>query len=241
MFIESIHSVINAHPWLLLVTFFVLVAVIVVVSLFCRASRKKEIEKFAGRYGWKFSVDYKTPEELFKQTGFSFFNKEENRCAENFVTGMENSYSKVIYFDYSYETYDGSRENESERYYRYFFSCALVTLNEGELPSFRLEPETILTRMAEKTAGLQDIDFDDFPDFSDNYRLEGEDEELVRKFFNRTVLESFERQKGLDVYAKGRQMLVVKQRVGTIRIYPFLENVRDIASTLGAEIKKFRP
>ena len=95
--------------------------------------------------------------------------------------------------------------------------------------------------MAEKTTGLQDIDFDDFPDFSDNYRLEGEDEELVRKFFNRTVLESFERQKGLDVYAKGRQMLVVKQRVGTIRIYPFLENVRDIASTLGAEIKNFRP
>lgn len=232
-------SIINSHPWVIAAAVAVIMACLVLFTVLRRAGRTKEIKKLSEKYGWKFDEKLKTPEELFKQTGFDFFNKEENRWAENFITGIENNCYKAEYFDYSYETYDSARESEADRYYRYFFSCVLVTFNEGALPSFRLEPETLLTRMAEKT-GLQDIDFEDFPDFSDNYRLEGKDEAIVRKFFNRAVLESFERQKGLDVYAEGRQMLVVKQRAGTIRIYQFLENVKDIAVTLGAEIKKFQ-
>lgn len=230
-------SFISKHPMMLLAIALMLMAIIIFFSLFYHAARKKELRKFARRYGWKFLESWKTPEELFEQTGFDFFKDKTSANVSNFIIGIENSYSKIEFFDYSYEIYEPFYENEADKYRRQYFSCALILLNEGRLPAFRMEPETLLTRLGEKT-GLQDIDFDEAPDFSDNYRLEGDDIAEVRKFFNRTVLYAFERQKGLRVYAKDRKLLIINQQVGTGKIYYFLEKARDIASTLGAEAKK---
>ena len=45
--------------------------------------------------------------------------------------------------------------------------------------------------------GMQDIDFDQHPEFSDQFRLTGEDEGAIRDFFDQELLDFFAPQNGL--------------------------------------------
>ena len=241
--IASIKGLFSAHPWLIVVVWVLLSVILVFVSLRMRKTRKNIIRntayKFGRIQGWSFKEKLLSPEQLLEKYGFDFFKKGENRYAENFIEGVENPYFSLVYFDYSYEEQNSADPNDISRFSRRFFSCAVINIKDGEMPAFRLEPETLITKAAEKIAGgKKDIDFEQAPDFSDNYYLYGDNEDVIRNFFNMSVIRSFESHKGLTVYAEGRKILVISPLMGAEKISMFMETAQDIAGTLGYEARK---
>lgn len=237
--IASLTGFVSAHIWIILVVWALLSVILVIVSLRMRKTRKNIIRKTAYRCGGMFKEKLLSAEQLSEQSGFDFFKRGENRYAENFIEGIESPYFRLTYFDYSYEEQNSADPNDPSRFSRRFFSCALIDTKDGEIPTFRLEPETLLTRAAEKVAGgKKDIDFEQAPDFSDNYYLYGDNVDVIRNFFNMSVIRSFESHKGLTVYAEGRKILVISPMMGAEKISMFVETAQDISSTLVYEARK---
>lgn len=72
------------------------------------------------------------------------------------------------------------------------------------IPQLLMRPEGLLDKLG-TMMGMQDIDFEEYPEFSDQYLLKGEDEELIRYNMNDKVLKFFTIQKnwyleGLNYY-----------------------------------------
>ena len=58
------------------------------------------------------------------------------------------------------------------------------------LPEFFMKPETFFHKVGE-WLGMEDIDFVEFPEFSDQYRLKGDNEDFIRHTMNEKVLHFF--------------------------------------------------
>ena len=92
-------------------------------------------------------------------------------------------------FDFSYVISSG----KSSRTYSQ--SVLFVESYRLALPEFWMYPEHIFHRLG-NWFGIQDIDFEDFPEFSKSYQLRGEDEYYIRSQMNQQVLRHFTNQKG---------------------------------------------
>ncbi len=77
---------------------------------------------------------------------------------------------------------------------------------EAELPQFMLTPEGLRARIAAFFGG-QDLDFDDSPEFSRAYRLQGQDEGAVRGLFTPDLRHVFAAQPGQHVAGAGRELM----------------------------------
>jgi hypothetical protein len=71
------------------------------------------------------------------------------------------------------------------------------------LPKFALSPENWLSRVGQ-VFGMQDIDFDESPEFSKMYRLKGPNEPLIRKLFTSEIRRFFEATPKQQVAGGGR-------------------------------------
>jgi hypothetical protein len=71
------------------------------------------------------------------------------------------------------------------------------------LPKFALSPEDWLSRVGQ-VFGMQDIDFDESPEFSRMYRLKGPNEPLIRKLFTNEIRRFFEATPKQQVAGGGR-------------------------------------
>jgi len=76
------------------------------------------------------------------------------------------------------------------------------------MPVFTLEKEGIYEKL-EGAFGM-DIDFNDFPDFSDKYRLKGLSEKEVRAFFNKDLLRFFEQNTFYNVESLINEVVIYK-------------------------------
>ena len=79
-------------------------------------------------------------------------------------------------FEYSYVTGGGQHSN------RHRFTAMLWESAEANLPRFTMVPEGFFRRLSQRF-GAQDFDFDEDPDFSRAYQLQGDDERAVRALF----------------------------------------------------------
>ena len=79
-------------------------------------------------------------------------------------------------------------------------------------PTFAMQPEGRLLGLFAKIAGLQDIDFEDYPVFSAKYLLSGEDPEAIRVFFNASLLDYFTEHQGLEVRASENRLVMARPR-----------------------------
>lgn len=86
-------------------------------------------------------------------------------------------------------------------------TAALVTL-EKTIPLFTIEKEHILDRLA-ALAGYDDIDFDNFKNFSDKFRLKGKDESAVRGFFHSDLIQFLEQECIYRLESAGNNILVL--------------------------------
>jgi len=92
---------------------------------------------------------------------------------------------KIIHiFDYQY-TITAGNSSRTFRQTVYFFNSKQLGLTE-----FYLRPEYFIHRI-KAWFGVEDIDFESHPEFSDNYYLTGENEDRIRHHFDENVLRFF--------------------------------------------------
>lgn len=101
-------------------------------------------------------------------------------------------------FDYQFTISTG---NSSRTFKQTVF---FVESKELGLPQFWMKPESFFHRVG-AYLGFEDIDFEEYPKFSENYYLKGEDEEYIRGTLNDEFLKFFSVEKkwyleGLNYY-----------------------------------------
>jgi MFS superfamily sulfate permease-like transporter len=79
------------------------------------------------------------------------------------------------------------------------------------IPIFTLEEEALFDKFMEKVF-INDIDFDDFPVFSDRFRLQGINEKSVRNFFKKEIIEYFEKNSIYHIDSLGAELIFYKPK-----------------------------
>lgn len=90
--------------------------------------------------------------------------------------------STVRIFDYQYKTGKNGRKHHQTVFF--------VESKKLGLPQFLMKPENLFHKIG-SLLGMQDIDFEAYPKFSNNYLLRSADEEYIRHIMNEEVLHYF--------------------------------------------------
>lgn len=121
-----------------------------------------------------------------------------------------------------------SRSRSTTRTFAYFESPDL------RWPTFTLQPEGMLVSLFSDLVGVQDIDFDEFPLFSQKYHLSGRYPDRIRQFFTPDLLQFFTDNTGLEV--RGERNGVVLVRPGEPcepgELEAFIEHATDVFTQL---------
>ena len=107
-------------------------------------------------------------------------------------------------FDYKYVR--GGGKNRKTIKQTVFF----VKSKRLGLPHFLMKPETFFHRIG-TYLGMQDIDFEEYPTFSQNYLLQGEDEEYIRATMDDEVLKFFSVEKDWSVEGVNYYLIIYKK------------------------------
>ncbi|MDX2195358.1 MAG: SulP family inorganic anion transporter [Cytophagales bacterium] len=99
----------------------------------------------------------------------------------------------------------------------------MTDIEKYNIPNFYVEKEGIMDKIKE-LQGIRDIDFDEYPMFSEKYFLVGDDEHEVRTFFKKPIIELFEISENIYVEAKHDTLLIHGE--------PKLMNLKDIKNML---------
>jgi len=136
----------------------------------------------------------------------------------------------VTIFDYRYIVGHGRRKHT------YRQSVLLFESQRLDLPTFALRPEGLGQKLA-GALGQQDIDFEDRPDFSAAYVLQGPDEAQIRALFASEKLAFFAQRRGLCVEGQGQRLLYyrARKRVSPDAIPSFVEDGLAVFRLLAAE------
>jgi MFS superfamily sulfate permease-like transporter len=79
------------------------------------------------------------------------------------------------------------------------------------IPDFVLEPEKMFSKISEFLFG-EDIDFNEFPEFSKKYYLRGENQSQIRAFFSPAIITFFETHDDLHIECHKHKLLIYKKR-----------------------------
>jgi MFS superfamily sulfate permease-like transporter len=79
------------------------------------------------------------------------------------------------------------------------------------IPIFILEEEALFDKIMEK-AFINDIDFDEHPQFSNRFRLQGINEKDVKNFFTKDILEYLENNPVYNIDSLGAELIIYKPR-----------------------------
>jgi hypothetical protein len=170
-----------------------------------KSKRGAQIRDFGYQIGYGYSaIDEYGLINLLRD--FQLFKKGIGRRIKHLLTKeFPDSGLKVYLFDYQYTVSTGKT---SVTYYQTVFYTSTKDMG---LPRFYLKPENLLHTIG-SWLGKNDIDFDDFPDFSKSYYLTGEDEYLIRRTFTEQVIKFFEKNPGWSVEGLNYFMIFYQER-----------------------------
>ena len=150
--------------------------------------RQEALENFANELSLDFYPLGHDP--LFEKIQeFKLFNSGHSRKMTNVILG-ETDIVSVAIFDYRYVTGNGKEQHS------HFQTVVAMEAADLEIPAFTMRPENLFDWFG-SVLGLQDINFEDHPEFSKAFVLKGEDEERIRKFFDMELLDFFTERKGI--------------------------------------------
>ena len=115
----------------------------------------------------------------------------------------------IAFFDYSFVIGGGFNDGKPGTGATYASSVVYFCSTKLDLPQFTLEPEK-----KHQIEDLHDIDFIDYPKFSDKYLLRGNPEKSIRKLFNKELIKFFESisELELSVEGGGDQIIIYNQK-----------------------------
>ena len=198
-----------AGPLIFLVVVTAVFVAVIAYAIQVEKKRKAAIEAAAAELGLRCQPHLTDHDRGMLHT-FALGQAGSSRAAQ-LATVADSGELRLVVFDYQYTV--GSGKNKQTRAY----SVAMVISQELDLPQFELAPENFFHRWA-SWLGMQDIDFDDDPEFSRRFRLQAKEEAAVRDFFTRPRRETLTRMGAVHVQARGRCFISFrpgKQQDGT--------------------------
>jgi hypothetical protein len=179
----------------------VIIVMAVLVFLYSRASSRKRAEALKTQSQ---IMDFSYRERVEKgETEITYqmplFLQGHSRRTYNIMSGNYN-HMPVTLADYQYIT--GSGKNSSTHKQTFF----IIQSPKIKLPVFKLQPENVLHKIG-NLFGQHDIDFENYPQFSKQYHLKGQDETVIRALFSDSLINYFEGHPGLTVEANDSNFL----------------------------------
>ncbi|MCC6753273.1 MAG: hypothetical protein IT266_04730 [Saprospiraceae bacterium] len=179
-------------------------------------SREQAIEQLA----FERRMDYQkfAKEGQFGQLGeFTLFKKGRRHKFYN-VISFKRDGTRYCLFDYNYTVQRGNSRRTFRQSVFYADSIALT------LPEFRQKPETFFDRLME-LIGLKDIDFADFENYSNRYRLEGPFENVIRHYFSKEILKLLSLQQDMNMEGMNYYFLLYPQsnRIAVSNLNAFID------------------
>lgn len=136
----------------------------------------------------------------------------------------------VVIFEYTYVIHTGNSSHPVTQ-------TVAILNNEHNFPDLDMGSESFFDRFKEYF-GAQDIDFSSHPDFSNKYRLRGEQEQTIRDLFRSRVREYFEQIDTIQLDIKGDQILIYRPgkfcKSGE-ELEPFLQQTVEIKEVLSGK------
>lgn len=147
---------------------------IAAIAYFSDRKRQASLEEYCQIRGYRLERERKGGQEPLAEA-FPIFRHGRSRRWRWTITGSIGS-RPFTAFEYTYMT-GGGNSNQRHR-------CAMVLWEaaEAQLPRFSVVPEGFFQRIGQRF-GVKDFDFDDDPEFSRAYQLQGDDEAAVRALF----------------------------------------------------------
>jgi hypothetical protein len=171
--------------WILFVIVGAVIGITLLIFLVISAREKKrtrQLETVVEEMGLNFQA---TGDEGLKGRlgSFPLFNVGRKQELKNLVLG-DTSQANLALFDFRYVTGHGKHKKTRRQ------TVVAMEAPELEMPAFNMRPEGMWDKVG-GIFGMQDIDFDEHPDFSSKFVLKGENEEQVRSYMDQELLDFF--------------------------------------------------
>ncbi|MEZ5057819.1 MAG: hypothetical protein R2879_12370 [Saprospiraceae bacterium] len=116
---------------------------------------------------------------------FKLFNQGIKKSIFNMMHKKTDFFEEQVYlFDYKYVISTGKATQ------KFYTSVFFIQSKELGLPEFLMKPENFFHKIG-SFLGMQDIDFEESPEFSNQYLLKSDDEYRLRKLFDEDMLKMF--------------------------------------------------
>lgn len=166
-------------------------------------SRQLKMQALAAEFEWSFDLTVRKYVTTFEK--FHLFQYKTVDRAYNTLTGALNR-KPIIIQDLDFHEGEFQTRTEGQT------TVAIITLKKA-IPLFTIEKEQLFDRVA-ALAGYDDIDFKKFKKFSKTFRLMGENEQLIRAFFQPTLLRFLEDELPFRIESTGNTLLILgKERL----------------------------
>jgi len=196
-------------PFLLIAGSLVIVTVVGIVIVVTITKRIKERERErtedwkleAEKMSFSFTEENHAVQESLNH--FKLFNLGHTRILKNVLVGEANG-TQLIIGDYRYTTGSGK---DSQTHQLTFCTTSQDSLG---VPHFFLRKQSSFFDYLGKMFGGQDIDFEEDPEFSDSFVLQGDNPESVVKLFDQRIRNFFveNKTKSWQVEARGPAIIV---------------------------------
>jgi len=160
------------------VLFFIVAAVVGVVSYFVGQQRIRDIATFATAHGLtSLGSDWD-----MSDSGFELFERGNRRYWRNVLRGQWNSLP-VTYCDYSYVVSDGKNQNTVS------FSNVIATVGVQWMQQVTVAPRSVIGALAEKSVGAPGIRFESI-DFNDRFDVQCSDNAFATELIDAQMIET---------------------------------------------------
>lgn len=137
---------------------------------------------------------------------YKLFSVGRRKKIENLMINVDkNSGLDIRIFDYRYVIGGGNSTRVFKQTVFYLHSEALL------LPQFLLRPEHFFHKVGKFLGMPEDINFEEFPEFSKQYLLKGKEEDAVRSAFNEEVLHFFTIEKNWSLEGRNHTLLFYRK------------------------------
>ena len=187
-----------ALPWIVMGGVAALLGAGALIARAYERKRRAAYEEYSLTRGFRFEPERPEGERRFRDV-FEPFNQGRRRRWGYTISGLKNR-APFTAFEYTWVT--GSGKNSST----HRMGGVVWEREAPPLPQFTLSPEGWFTRLGQMF-GMQDIDFEESPEFSRAYRLKGPDETGIRSLFTPEIRQFFGATPGQHVAGGGRFLL----------------------------------
>ncbi|WNC67832.1 hypothetical protein RI845_15050 [Thalassotalea nanhaiensis] len=162
--------------------------------------RKSKFQKSTNNFlsAYEFEKVTSIPSEIYRH-GFSIFDLGGDELIENILQKVNRS-CKTYIFDYKYSPNNQATQLTTQR-------AIFIKLSNDLLYNFNLKPEGVIDKI-KQAIGYEDIDFDDFKEFSRKYALHSSERLKVEEQFPHELINILEKTDGMFIEARKNCLLI---------------------------------